>query len=382
MSAQSELREFILPRDPIELTLAELWINVLGVEPISMRDGFFELGGTSLELLRIAGDVEREFGRKLPLAAFFRHPTIESLGALLRGQGAVHFDSPLVTIRARGDEPPLFLFHDVSGDVTYGYLLAHALGHGRPVYGFQPPGLYNDREPHVDVGAMVDEYLEELLSVQPDGPYALGGHCTGGLLAVEAGARLRAAGHDVAPIALFGSIPWSAQGRAFAAGDVDRSYALYHWLDPHDEPIPFEQFEALTEDEQYAYLLEGWQALDMVPAGAGAAFLRRYADIYIVSARAIARHTASTYDEHACLFLPAEPLQEDQEMIPPAEVRARWLEYARCDVEVHVVPGNHYSMLEREHIDELARRLRMLLDTDDGDSGSSRRRPHPAAAPA
>ena len=353
--------KFILPRDPVELALAELWIEVLEVEPISVRENFFELGGTSLQLLSVAEGVEARLGRKLPLAAFFHHATIESLGGVVREQGPPAFESPLLTIRAREGNPPLFLFHDLSGDVTYAYLVAHLLGPSWSVYGFQPPGLYNDREPQQDVGELVDEYVQELLAAQPEGPYALGGHCTGGLLAAEAASRLVAAGHEVAPLALFSSLPWSAAGRAQMGSVTDRTYALYHWLDPHAEPIPYERFAALGEEERYAYLVEGWEALDMVPLGAGVPFLRRYADMYIQSTAAMARHRPSRYDGPACVFQPSEPVVEGEEVPSPAEVRQRWLEVVGCDVEVQVVSGNHYSMLERELIEGLVARVRALL---------------------
>ena len=352
---------FILPRDPVELTLAELWIEVLGVEPISVRGNFFELGGSSLQLLRVAEGVEARLGRKLPLAAFFQHATIERLGAVVRAQGPLAFESPLLEIRARKGDRPLFLFHDLSGDVTYAYLLAHVLGPSLSVYGFQPPGLYNDRQPHRDVGGLVDEYVKELLAVQPEGPYALGGHCTGGILAAEAAARLAAAGHEVVPLALFSSLPWSAEGRAQYASVTERADALYHWLDAHAEPIPYERFAALGEQEQYAYVLEGWEALDMVPAGAGVPFLRRYADMYVLSAAAMARHDPTRYHGRGCVFLPSEPLVEGEEVPSPAAARRQWLQVVGCDVEVQVVPGNHYSMLEREHIGDLVARVRALL---------------------
>jgi thioesterase domain-containing protein len=353
--------KFILPRDPVELTLAKLWIEVLDVELISVRENFFDLGGTSLQLLHVAEGVEARLGRKLPLAAFFHHATIESLGGVVRQQGPPAFESPLLTIRAREGDPPLFLFHDLSGDVTYAYLLAHVLGPCLSVYGFQPPGLYNDREPHRDVGALVDEYVKELLAVQPEGPYALGGHCTGGLLAAEAATRLVASGHEVAPLVLFSSLPWSAKGREQMGSVTDRTYALYHWLDAHAEPLPYERFAALGEEEQHAYLLEGWEALDMVPAGAGVPYLRRYADMYIQSTGAMARHDPSRYDGRGCVFLPSEPVVEGDEVPSPAEVRRRWLEVVGCDVEVQVVPGTHYSMLEREHIEGLVHRVHALL---------------------
>jgi thioesterase domain-containing protein len=83
--------------------------------------------------------------------------------------------------------------------------------------------------------------------------------------------------------------------------------------------------------------------------------------MYIQGTGAMARHDPSRYDGRACVFLPSEPVIEGEEMASPAAVRRQWLEVVGCDVEVQVVPGNHYSMLEREHIEDLVPRVRALL---------------------
>ncbi len=72
-------REFVLPRNPVERTLAEIWSEVLGQKAISVRDNFFALGGHSLLAIQIIWRIAKVFPVELTIRAIFESPTIESL---------------------------------------------------------------------------------------------------------------------------------------------------------------------------------------------------------------------------------------------------------------------------------------------------------------
>ena len=72
-------KAFVAPRDALEVQLAHLWEEVLGVRPIGVRDNFFELGGHSLAAVRLFALIEKRLGRRLPLATVFQGATVEHL---------------------------------------------------------------------------------------------------------------------------------------------------------------------------------------------------------------------------------------------------------------------------------------------------------------
>jgi acyl carrier protein len=74
---------FVAPRDETELELAQIWEEVLGVQPIGIRDNFFDLGGHSLLVVRLFAQIERTTGVNLPLTTLFQAPTIEQLARVL-----------------------------------------------------------------------------------------------------------------------------------------------------------------------------------------------------------------------------------------------------------------------------------------------------------
>ncbi|HEX7240013.1 MAG TPA: amino acid adenylation domain-containing protein, partial [Longimicrobiaceae bacterium] len=76
------------PRDAARLTrtervLAEVWKEVLGVDHVAPDDGFFDLGGHSLLLVRVHALLQERLGREVPIVELFQHPTLGGLAAHL-----------------------------------------------------------------------------------------------------------------------------------------------------------------------------------------------------------------------------------------------------------------------------------------------------------
>jgi aspartate racemase len=122
---------FISPSNEWEIRLAQIWEEVLDIYPVGIQDDFFELGGHSLLGIRLINEIEKELGKKLPLAALFQAPTVEQLASILRREGHSKLWSALAPIQPHGSKPPIFLFQGIS---IYSDLASH-LGSEQPVYG-------------------------------------------------------------------------------------------------------------------------------------------------------------------------------------------------------------------------------------------------------
>jgi amino acid adenylation domain-containing protein len=185
------------PRDALELQLAALWKQVLGKDAIGVRDNFFDLGGHSLLALRIFSAIERVFRKRLPLALLFQAPTIERLAEVLRDEGCSVPWRSLVAIQAHGGRRPFFVVPGVGGNVLVFARLSKLLGEDLPFYGLQAHGLDGKARPFTRIADMARHYIDEIRTVQPRGPYRIGGTCTGGLVAYEMAQQLTAGGEDV-----------------------------------------------------------------------------------------------------------------------------------------------------------------------------------------
>ncbi|MGO9238514.1 MAG: non-ribosomal peptide synthetase [Methylocella sp.] len=70
---------------PIEATLADLWRRQLRLETVDVDQNFFDLGGTSLQLLGVHAELELLFPGQISVRDLFDLPTIRHLQARLSG---------------------------------------------------------------------------------------------------------------------------------------------------------------------------------------------------------------------------------------------------------------------------------------------------------
>ena len=194
--------QFIAPRDATEQSLAQLWSKVLKVDRVGASDDFFALGGHSLFALRIIVEIEKQFKRRLPLATLLQSPTVADLADVLRMPEKSPSWASLVRIKPGGSRPPLFLMHSHGGNVLEYYPLANLFDPDQPVYGVQALGLDGHIQKNQTIEKITAMYLQEIRTLQPRGPYLLGGFCFGGLLALEAARQLIAAGEEVSAVIL------------------------------------------------------------------------------------------------------------------------------------------------------------------------------------
>ncbi|HEX6288042.1 MAG TPA: amino acid adenylation domain-containing protein, partial [Herpetosiphonaceae bacterium] len=198
------------PHDQWELWLSQLWADLLHRPVVGVTENFFALGGHSLLAVRLMAHVQQRIGRALPLAALIQAPTIRQLAAYLRRESPAEPWTPIVPLRPHGDRPPLFLIHPIGGTVfCYTALVCH-LDARRQVYGLQARGVDAGQTPHTSIRAMAAEYVAAIRTIQPHGPYLLGGWSMGGVVAFEVAQQFRQHGQQVDLLALIDSGPPSA----------------------------------------------------------------------------------------------------------------------------------------------------------------------------
>lgn len=181
----------------LHFQMIEIWQELLEVSPIGIHDDFFALGGNSLLALQMLARVEAACGQALTPAALFQNATVEHLAnELLTGQGGGQAPA-ILTVQAAGAKTPLFYLHgDLTGGGYYTMKLARGLGVEQPFYTL-PPVDVNATAGRPSIAEMAAAHIAAIRSVRPQGPYAVGGFCLGGLIAFEVAQQLAAAGEAV-----------------------------------------------------------------------------------------------------------------------------------------------------------------------------------------
>lgn len=198
--------EVVLPIDGLEAQLVQIWEQILNIKPIGTTDNFMDLGGTSLLAARLADKIDEKLQQSWSLSMIFQAPTIKQLADILRQGDIPNQSLSLVEIQPKGSQPPLFLFEGVS---IYHPLIPY-LGLDQPIYGLIAVVKDGVNGPVNQVEAIADYYINELVKVQPEGPYYLGGLSFGGIVAFEVAQKLAAKGQETALLVMFDSMLPSA----------------------------------------------------------------------------------------------------------------------------------------------------------------------------
>jgi acyl transferase domain-containing protein/thioesterase domain-containing protein len=201
--------DYVAPRDEIEKAMTGIWQKLLGVKQIGVQDDYFDLGGTSMLVTRLFAQIESRFNKKLPLTTMINAPTIEQLSRIVADENWSASWSPLVALEEAGSNPPFFCIHGADGLVFIYRDLARHLGADQPFYGLQSQGLDGEKPFHTCIEDMASLYIKEIQTVQPEGPYHLGGYCMGGTIAFEMAQQLLAQGHEIGLLAMLETYNWA-----------------------------------------------------------------------------------------------------------------------------------------------------------------------------
>ena len=370
--------EYVAPRTPTELQLTQIWSEVLNVNDVGVQDNFFDLGGHSFIAVRLMSQIQEQFQINLPLATLFQSPTIEQLAIALDSDSSKQLWSPLVPIQPYGSLPPFFCVPGAGGNVLYFHDLAKYLGNEQPFYGLQAQGLDGETKPLGSIEEIASQYIKAIQTVQPVGPYFLGGHSFGGKVAFEMATQLQSIGESVALVAILDAPAPSSE--------IDRDDYYFNWNDARwiceiikvveelcgeNLSLSHEVLTSLILEEQIHYLKQHLEMLGFLPPQTDVKLVAGLLQVYRTQCRIIyTPHNTSTtpitlfraWEENPEHENSEEEKSEDISQDPVFQDPAwGWNRLCDQEVEIHPVPGNHISMMNEPHVKVLAQKLHKSL---------------------
>ncbi|MEH0020162.1 MAG: amino acid adenylation domain-containing protein [Desulfobacter sp.] len=403
---------FVAPRTPYEEKLAVIWSDILEVGEVGIHDNFFDLGGDSLLLTKLMNQMQLAFSREnvgweeLTLRQLFESPTVAGMAeAVARNDRSVQGhpgegESPLVAMNPSGTKLPFFLISDGRGRLfVYGRLREY-FDTERPLYGLQ----VNDIENYVAEGnrieTIAEEYILAIQTVQPEGPYLLGGFCMGGIIAREMARQLSEQGQSVAHVVLISAMkpPFlidddifvfhmlckemgiRLETRGIDVDDKDFIGVCRTLRDKMPEDGGASHWKNLLSKETHGRFLDSYEKLSaMAPEErltmvwdqavseehphltrmTRDEFIRMF-DIYRTSVAAVAGYGLKPYDGKITVM---KPTASDVIISEVMDMAQMWENHGIDPSDILDIPGGHVSCLEDPHVRELSALLNKILDS-------------------
>jgi amino acid adenylation domain-containing protein len=359
--ASSSSQRRISARDSLEQQLVRIWETLFDGTSVGVTDNFFELGGHSLLAVRLFVQVEKMTGRTLPLATLFEAPTIAQLATILRREGWEPPWLSLVPIKPNGSRLPFYCVHGVGGNILEYLDLAKYLDVDQPFYGIQAAGLTGKHPWHTTVEEMAAHYVKEIQSLQPQGPYHIGGSSFGGVVAFEMAQRLREQGEDVALLAFLDTYA-PGYPKVLPVNSVWESYLdrLRFRLSLH-----WGNLQAASPQERWQYVVRKigkwsqgrvirWKRMQTRLARRAEALFwpRKIRESRQAGQFAYTSYRAKKYSGSAVLF---------RATVPPRGIEVHptqgWSDFIQGGLEVFDTPGHHGSIVRDPRARVLAEQL-------------------------
>jgi FkbH-like protein len=356
-STNGKVKTLLAPRDELEIELKQIWEKVLNIDAIDLEDDFFGLGGHSMLAVRLFTEIEKTFNKKLPLATLLQAPTIAQLAKKIRNEAKTLTLSSLVPIKPSGTKSPLFLIHARGTSVLLYRDLAYNLDPDRPVYGLQPKGMREGEEPLTTIEDMAAHYIREIQTIQPQGPYQLGGYSFGGNVAIEMAQQLHQQGQEVSLLVLF-----DCRGPNCYVRSPLSQRLLIHFKNLVEKKHVYVLERAqdwkrwLGDELKFTGQRVAIKAFDSL--GLSLPLTLRNFTIEELNLEASKNYQPKFYPGKLILMRTMQWLggvgcEIDEQM--------GWGKLAGGGVEVYDVPGHHLSMFEKPHVQKLAETLRGCL---------------------
>jgi acyl-CoA synthetase (AMP-forming)/AMP-acid ligase II/thioesterase domain-containing protein len=356
-----QLGPYVPPANETEVAVARIFAETLGLDPsdVSATASFFDLGGTSLDIIKLKQKLAERLQRiDLPIVSILQHPTPRALAGQKQGE----YD-PVVVLQATGQKTPLFCVHPATGEVLVFVSLANYFVNYRPFYALRARGFSPGEKPFESIDEMVSTYVAAIRTRQPHGPYAIAGYSFGAPIAFEVAKALEAQNERVA---FCGSIDGTVfiGAREHKLNEIESAFRVAYFLGlvdmrqmlerPHRlgaQMHPPDPYKSVIELASPARLAELDLDVEKFTTWAKLSFrLVTMGQEYIPSGSV----------ESATVFY-AQPLWGTKEDWLCNKL-AEWNDHTRTPPRYVEVPGSHSSLLERHHVASFQMALRAELD--------------------
>jgi len=355
------------PLGPTETALAEIYARLFQADPasISATTGFFELGGTSLDILRFSRLTERRFPTaRLSLTTLLTAPTIRQLARIIDAgrSGSPACYEPLVPLQTTGEKTPLFCVHPGVGEVVVFVNLARYFAHERPFYALRAPGFDPGQRPFGTFAEMASSYAEAITARQPHGPYALAGYSFGAAVAFEIAKILEARGEQVAFLGNF-NLPPHIRERMNELDSAENAAHLAMFLElitkPQVAPLA-DRLRALPAADRTRALLDAADPARALELNLDEERFATWVEVASNLTRLGRGYEPAGMVRSMTVFC-AEPLRGSRREWVEQELRA-WDGYTTEPNRYVEIPGEHYTLMGPEHVAAFQAVLRAELD--------------------
>lgn len=281
----------------------------------------------------------------------------------------------LVPIAPNGSKAAFFFVPGALGTVSYLSQLAKYLDPNQPFYGLQSPGIDGQSRPMNQIQDLADKHIQLIQTIQPQGPYFLGGHSAGARVAFEIARQLTEGNYEVGMLAIFDQSPPIPEFQIVKADGYHD--LIFHMVGEMEEitginlkQVSCEYLASLSSDDQIQYFREQLVKIGAISAQVNINQVRALLDVAKSTNEALHNYQPiqNLYPIPIVLFKAQEIFSlttkwdNSYTQYKSTDLTWSWNKFSAQPVEVCQVPGNHGDMMLYPHAQTLGEKLQKYLD--------------------
>ncbi|KAG1835392.1 atromentin synthetase [Suillus subalutaceus] len=367
----SEARDatFVAPSTETEKVLAKIYAGIfnLAESEMSASHNLFELGGTSIDVIRLKREGEAHFGLpEIPAIQILKYPVISSLAnyvnALLSKDSQTEEYDPIVPLQLTGNKTPIFFVHPGVGEVLIFVNLARYFQNERPFYALRARGFVRGHPFFTSMDEMVSCYAAAVKRTQATGPYAIAGYSYGGVVAFEVAKRIEAMGDEVKFVGLINIPPHIADRMHeidWTGGMLNLSYFL-GLVSKHDANDLAPVLRQMTRKEQVEVVWKLSPPERLIELQLTAEKLDHWVDVAGSLIECGKDYNPSGAVSAVDVFY-AIPLRGSKSDWLNNQLKL-WSGFSRGEPSYTDVPGQHYTLMDSDHAPQFQKIFRSRLE--------------------
>jgi thioesterase domain-containing protein/acyl carrier protein len=331
---------------------------------IGIDSDLFEIGFSSIDLLKLQVCLQEVLKIEVPITIFFSHPVIRDLGQALDASRKKNEYDPVSILQPNGTKTPLFLIHPGVGEVLIFMNIAQYID-DRPVYALRARG-FDGEEYFSSMEEAITVYHEAIKRVQPMGSYALAGYSFGSILAFEITKVMEANGDRVQFLASFDQPPhFKKRARTYDWYEVVLTISFFMGLIEEDYAYgALPQLRKKTHEHVLDHILGLASPGRLHEVGMSRERLDNWAKLayqlkviaWDYEPTGIVSNMDVFYTGPLIGIVKAKNMQEWFD-----DYISKWTEFS-SDVKFHVVEGTHRTMITPPHAFGFQKLLKAVMD--------------------
>ena len=367
-----------------EYRLHDKVASILGISlsELNIDTSLRNLGFDSLMAVELTNWLTKELGVNIAVVSFPAGANItqltnqvrETLAGVTTSKPTEYQPYPcLIPLQLQGNKPPFFCVHPIAGVVFPYYELTSILGNDQPVYGLQSFSLAGEGKPLTRIEDMAAHYIKAMQTVQPQGPYILGGWSFGAYVAFEMAQQLQQNGQTVALLAVIDTPGLSGNKAAnllmflkvfvFVSLRYIWPYVYdYFYLataakfskkESKNSGWNFDIFSAVMKSTTVAkVILQESKFLQLRQP-----ILRHLLPVMWANSKALVNYVPKVYPGKITLFQSSQPLVASQQ-----DRGFGWKDLSLKGVEICQIPGHHLNCLRMPHVKGVVEQLANCIE--------------------